>query len=227
MKDELQTSYRTFYKRVQALSATNPELYQQYIKKYPYKPKSRRDINIMEIGIEYLKDKMTKEELARNFEVSSRTIKRRLNELKKSDIPEEKELYSLCCAVAANHSRCKQNSEELLLKIADFIQRVGMTESKSQKMDNIEIRRQELLKIEKQYMELCKTMTGAEAARRMGARREVIFKQINELYCIEIERNARQKNEEFRKRMAVNPSELNDRKPETDNRKQPEIEKEQ
>lgn len=226
MKDELQTSYRTFGKRVQALSATNPALYQQYIEKYPYKPKSRRDINIIEIGIEYLKDKMTMEELARTFEVSERTIRRRLNGLKKSDIPEEKELYQLCSIVADNHSRYLPKSEQLELKIADLIQRLGMTENKPQKIDNVDIRRQELLEIEKQYMELCKTMSGAEAARRMGVRKEVIYKQLNELYCIEIERNARQKNKEFRERMAVNPKELNERTPEPTHKEQTELEKE-
>ena len=59
-------------------------------------------------------------------------------------------------------------------------------------MDNIERRRQELLKLEKEYEELYMQVGKVEAAKRMGYSQNRIYKLLNELYRIEIERNARE-----------------------------------
>ena len=59
-------------------------------------------------------------------------------------------------------------------------------------MDNIERRRQELLKLEREYEELYMQVGKVEAAKRMGYSQNRIYKLLNELYRIEIERNARE-----------------------------------
>ncbi len=191
------SSYRDLNKRVQRLSITNPELYMEYIEKYPYAPKTRKDLDIIEIGIEFLRDEKNMDELAKQYGTGKRTIRRKLDALKSSSKPEERQLYDLCRALAYNHSKNEPNSRELELKIEELMQRLEEGKQDIEKPNNLEIRKRELKEIERQYIELCKTMTKTEAAKKMGTTRVVIDKQLQELHCIETEINARNKKNGF------------------------------
>lgn len=196
-------SYRALNTKVQTLSITNPELYMEYIGKYPYAPKTRKDLDIIEIGIEFLRDEKNMDELATQYGTGRKTIQRKLNKLKDSSKPEERELYDLCRALAYNHSKSQTSSRELELKIKELVQKLEEGRQDIEKPDNLEIRRRELKEIESQYRELCKTMSREEAAKKMGTTRVVIDKQLQELRCIETEINARNKKNEFHESLRV------------------------
>lgn len=218
---ELETDYRTLNKKIQLLSIDNPELYLRFIQKYPYKPREITTVPIRKAVYEFLTTGIDMEELAKKYQIGVRTLSRKINALGKSKNDEDVNLYHLCKELAYNKAHSKPNSPELLYAISKL-----EIEPEEKKQDDIEKRRQYLLSLEKQYQELCQTMSKTEAAQQMGYTTNRLYKLLNELYCIEIERNVKQKNKEFRERMAVNPNELNERTPEPTHKEQTELEKE-
>lgn len=54
---ELETDLRTIHKIIRETSETNPELYEEYIKTFPYKPKTREDIDYEALIIDTIKRK--------------------------------------------------------------------------------------------------------------------------------------------------------------------------
>ena len=63
----------------------------------------------------------------------------------------------------------------------------------------MERRRQELLKLEKEYQDLCMQVGKEKAAKKLGFTQNRIYKLLNELYRIEIERHAKQIEDNQRK----------------------------
>ncbi len=183
---ELETDHRTLNNRIQKLSVTNPELHKAYVESRPYKPKERKDINAVELALEVLREEKTLEQIAESYGAGMRTIRRKIDSLKKSEDALERELYTLCKAVAYNHSHSIKNDvilQNRIMEVREILSKKVQVERRS----NIEIRRQELLKIEKEYQNLRQTMSEGQAAAQMGYTTNRIYKLLNELYRIEIE----------------------------------------
>lgn len=183
---ELHTEARTLNNKIQELSMLNPELYEEFVKVKPYKPKERKDVNIVGFVTELLTTGVTMQELADKYHIGVRTISRKIAKLEKSDNPKERDLYNLYKSVARKKSHSQKLGKEEEWRMAEL----EAVETKG--MDNIERRRQELLKLEKEYEELYMQVGKVEAAKRMGYSQNRIYKLLNELYRIEIERNARE-----------------------------------
>lgn len=199
----LETSHRTLTNRIQLLFATNPELHKEYVERFPYTPKERKDVESLEIAIEILIEEKSKEEIAKSHGISIRTISRRISSLKKSKDQDEREIYDLCRIIGNNHSRCLENSAEVQIRIEKILEKYPRIETDKTKAMNVELRRQELLRIEQEYNELCTIMPKEEAATKMGYSRNRIYKLLNELYCIEIEAQAK-KQSDFRRALEAN-----------------------
>ena len=183
---ELKTESRTFNNKIQELSIKNPELYVEFISVRPYKPKERKDINIRGFVIETLKSGITVEEMCVKYGIGRRTISRKISELRKSDDEQEKELYELYRRIAYKKSHAQGlNFEDIsMINNLETEEVIGI--------DDIERRRQELLKLEKAYQDLYMQVGKEEAAKRLGYTQNRIYKLLNELYRIEIERNTRE-----------------------------------
>ena len=203
---ELQTESRTFNNKIQELSARNPELYREFITVHPYKPKERKDINVHGFVIEMLKSDFTLKEMCEKYNVSYRTMSRKIAQLKKSDNPDGLELYELYKNVAAKRSTSRKPS----LGEIDKIEKLEKQEVKG--ISDVERRKQMLLELERQYQDLSMQFGKEEAAKRLGYTQNRIYKLLNELYRIEIEENAGRKNAEkdngFRDRIKVGSTDL-------------------
>lgn len=185
---ELKTDSRTFNNKIQELSIINPELYASFIEIRPYKPKERKDINIRGFIIETLKTEMTVEEMCIKYGIGRRTISRKILELKKSDKKDDIILYELYKRIAYKRSRSRKLNYEEVLQINNLESEEVMG------LNDTERKRQELLELEKKYQNLCLQVGKEEAARRLGYTQNRIYKLLNELYRIEIEKNVRGNN---------------------------------
>lgn len=189
---ELGTESRTLNNEIQKLSVTNPELYKEFIKVRPYKPRERTDINIVGIVVEVLKTGITLEEISKKYDVGVRTISRGISKLKNSKDEKEKNLYSLYKSVASKRSHSQRLTIEEERKIGE------LKNIEIKRSDNLEQRRQELLELERRYQELCMRMGKEKAARELGMTSNRIYKLLNELYRMEIERNTREQEKDFK-----------------------------
>lgn len=203
---ELQTESRTFNNKIQELSAINPKLYKEFIAVHPYRPKERKDINIHGFVIEMLKSDFTLTEMCEKYNVSYRTISRKITRLKKSDNPEDLELYELYKSIASKRSTSRKPS----LGERNKIDQLERQEVKG--ISDVERRKQKLLELEKQYQDLSIQFGKEEAAKRLGYTQNRIYKLLNELYRIEIEEHMRKKDTEedkgFRDRIKVESTTL-------------------
>lgn len=86
---QLETSIRTLTKKITELSKTNPNLYTEFIKTYPYKPKSI-NVDIENLAVQVIKNGI--DNISKETKISSRTITRKVNTLKKTN-PELYDLY--------------------------------------------------------------------------------------------------------------------------------------
>lgn len=177
---ELETDPRTLDNRIQELVVFNPELYGRYLEVMPYKQRTLTHIDFEALLIHMLKQELTVDEAARKYDISPRTIRRRINEL------ENTELVELYREVADNRKHRKPDSIEI-------IEKIGLLQERQFILGDVnDQREQELLKIEAEYYRLCQTMGKREAAIKMGyGDRDRVFKLLNELYKLKIEKNAK------------------------------------
>ena len=198
---ELQTESRTFNNKIQEMSITNPDLYREFIKVLPYKPRERKDINIVGLVTELLKTGTTLEEICNKYNIGVRTVSRKISQLKNSEKESEIELYELYKSVARKKSNVKQLSTNERFRIEN------LETQKVKGIDDTQRRKQELLNLEKQYQTLCLECGKEEAAKRLGYTPNRIYKLLNELYRIEIEENEVRKStdtrEDFRSSIKV------------------------
>ena len=186
---ELETESRTFNNKISELSLTNPQLYYEFIKARPYKPKERKDINIRGFVIEVLKSGVTVEEICDKYHIGRRTISRKIEQLKKSDKEEDRKLYELYKRIAYKkaHSQKLENADIMKINALKSEDVIGMSD--------VERRRLELLEIERQYQDLSLEFGKEVAAKKMGYTPNRIYKLLNELYRIEIERSQSKKSQ--------------------------------
>ena len=172
---ELETDPRTLDNRIQELSATDPELYYEYVDVLPYKQKGIDHIDFEALVIYMLKNGCTADETAQKFEVSRRTINRRINDL------ENKELREMYREVADNSKHGRNNGVELDRKISELEPREVIKGGVNDR------RKRELLVIESRFNKLCETMDKTQAAKTMGyGDRDRLYKLMYELYKLEI-----------------------------------------
>ena len=81
----------------------NPELYNEYVEKFPYKSKSRDDIDFEALAIEIVKENMTMKTVEEKYNVGERTVRRRIETLKK----ENPYLYGIYKGKKINPDRVK------------------------------------------------------------------------------------------------------------------------
>lgn len=197
---ELKTDWRTLNKKIQLLSMTNPELYKQFVEKYPYKPKEITAIPLKTMLYEFLKTGIKMQDLADKYGIGERTLRRKIDALKKSDNPEDLKLYHLCKDIAYARAHTKKVPISLQEQINEL-----EIKPEEIKQDDKEKRRQQLLQIEKNYNELCRIMPKEKAAEAMGYTYNRVYKLLDELYCMEIQNHVIQG---FKKKIKVNPEEL-------------------
>ena len=182
---ELETDPRTLDNRIQELSATDPELYYEYVDVLPYKQKGIDHIDFEALVIYMLKNGCTADETAQKFEVSRRTINRRINDL------ENKELREMYREVADNRKHGRNNGVELDRKISELEPREVIKGGVNDR------RKRELLAIESRFNKLCETMDKTQAAKTMGyGDRDRLYKLMYELYKLEIEEEHKKVNKE-------------------------------
>lgn len=211
---ELQTEARTLNNRIHELILTNPELHRRYVEKHPYKPRERNDVNGVQLAIEILDDDKTIEELIAKYQVSRRTIRRKLDSLKDSDVKEERELYELCRVAGRIYSRRMKKSDNFIKAVNELLSRIEIDSVRpaEDKESNVEKRRTQLLELERRYHELCMTMTKQEAAKALGYTTNRISKLLNELYRIEIEGIATTQSRDFRQGLKAEVDGINGEK---------------
>jgi len=202
---ELQTEARTLNNRIHELVATNPELYQRYVEKVTYQPRERKDLNAVQLAVEILKQGKNIEQIAQEHQTGRRTIQRRINTLKDSEDGVERRLFDICKEATKLNSRGAKRSQEFEAMIEEVLNQIEMRDlgPLKDKQSNIEERREDLLRLEQRYNELCETMSKGEAAKALGYTKNRIFKLLNELYCIEIERAATKQSRDFRQGLKV------------------------
>lgn len=182
---ELETDPRTLDNRIQELSATDPELYDEYVDVLPYKQKGIDHIDFEALVIYILKNGCTADEAAQEFGVSRRTISRRINDL------ENKELREMYKEVADNRKHGRNNGVELDRKISELEPREVIKGGVNDR------RKRELLAIESRFNKLCETMDKTQAAKTMGyGDRDRLYKLMYELYKLEIEEEHKKANKE-------------------------------
>lgn len=193
---ELQTDSRTLNNKIQELSVYNPELYNEYVEKFPYKSKSRDDIDFEALAIEIVKKNMTMQAVEKKYNVGERTVRRRIEELKK----ENPYLYAIYKEVKGNIKHSKENSPELQSKIGDLVSRTVKVSELNEK------RQKELEEIEAVFQNRCKYVSKEEAAKSMGMAANRIYKLLNELYRIRIEKENLNRKTTFKDTLKVNSS---------------------
>lgn len=180
---ELKTDIRTLDFRIQEMSVSNPELYESYISVLPYKQKGYDHIDFEALVIHMLKKGMNVETAAKQYGISPRTIRRRINSLENTKLTE---LYK---EVAENSKRGREDSLYV-------IQMIESLEERDIVLGDInDSRETELLRIEAEFNRLCaQGMSKTEAAKAMGySDRDRTYKLLNELYRLEIEKNTKEK----------------------------------
>lgn len=193
LTEELKTDWRTLNKKIQLMSIYNPELYQQFIEKCPYKPREITEIPLKTMLYEFLKTGIRMQDLADKYGIGERTLRRKIDALKKSDNPEDREMYEIVKQTAYNRAHGKVMPLTLQYRI-DILE----IESEEIKQNDVEKRINKLLKIEKQFNELCTTMPKKDAAKAMGYTYHRIYKLLQELYCIQIQVNTKKFREQYK-----------------------------
>ena len=141
------------------------------------------------------------QDLADKYGIGERTLRRKINALKKSDNPEDVKLYHLC----KNIAYARAHTKKVPISLQEQIDELEI-EPEEIKQDDKEKRRQQLLQIEKNYNELCRIMPKEKAAEAMGYTYNRVYKLLDELYCMEIQNNAIKG---FKEGIKVNQKEIN------------------
>lgn len=188
---ELETDERTLIQNIMLHSIYDPEVYALFIETHPYKTREREDIDFEALVIEILKQRMTTEEAAEKYKVGVRTIQRKVEKIKDTN-SELVKIYKQ----AKSHNKYDQSySPQLMKQIEDLVQRpvvIGEINGQTEKR---------LEEIERIYNErMLEYSTKEEAARSMGFTPNRLYKMLNQLYRIKIEK---MKRNEFKKSLEV------------------------
>jgi len=194
---ELQTDERTLIQNIILHSAYDPEVYAEFVEIHPYRTRQREDIDFEALLIEILKQGMTSKEASKKYNVGVRTIQRKVEKLRKTN-PELVEIYK---QAKQNNKKDQPYSTLLIMQIDDLIERpviIGEINGQTEKR---------LEEIEKIYNERrLEYSTKEETAKSMGFTPNMLYKMLNQLYRIKIEKIQKQQNEQnqFKNDLQVN-----------------------
>ena len=150
------TSYDYIHQKILELSYTNRSLYERYIEKFPYKPKTNQNISARGIVIELIKSKATIGKLSDKYGIPARTIDRRIKSLE----AEDPELYSL-------YKRYRKNpkDEQIDSEIRSIPYEPVISE-----MSSVELKESEIRGIIESYEKIIAdgTVKKEDAARQLG-----------------------------------------------------------
>lgn len=190
---------RTINGRITELATTNPELYQKFIDKYPFKPKAITHINFVELTKKIMKEGCSVSGICGVYDISERTFSRRIREMKDSDTLDEltglpqRKIYELY----KKYSRRELSFDDEILidnmKIGNIQEQERVTDRKTSL--------EELL--QKYYQLISEGLSKAEAARKLGFSYEDMYKKEDELKRIKTEQKVKQKKREFKKGLEV------------------------
>lgn len=175
-------SIRNLDKKIDELSKTNPQLYNEFVKTCPYRAKQRTDIDFEALAIYILKNNLTLAQAAEKFDVSIRTITRNIKALKK-DNPKLVELYD-------ETSIYRKTLRPYPSKISDKIEM--LVPGKIVISSRIEDRITRLKELKAIYEERCKTKSNNQAAKSMGWTTTALERAISELPMLERQRDTSQ-----------------------------------
>lgn len=82
---ELETTIRTLHEKIQKMFKTDPELYDRYVLDRPYRQKKCTSIDFEALTIYMIKEQLTQNEAADLFGISTKTISRRINDLREKN----------------------------------------------------------------------------------------------------------------------------------------------
>lgn len=197
MKDlikELEADYRTLNNKIIGISVTNPELYYKIVTSHPYKQKSRTDIDFEALMIYIMKNGLMIQDAVDIFNISRRTIQRRVNEFKDTN-PDLYKLFKIFIG-----------KDKKILSDPEIQDKIAKLQYKDVVIGEInEERENYLIDIEKRFNTLVAAgMTHEQAAKDMGYTNNYIYKALNELYRIKIEKQIKnnQKSNEFKGRIS-------------------------
>lgn len=202
----LDTDIRTINNKITQLSNSNPELYEKYVQKFPYKPKTREDIDYEALIIYAMKNEKTLAEVSEEYEVSIRTISRRVKDMEKTN-PELSRLYR---TYAENLKKGGMLPFTIQAEIDDLDLRPVILSI------NTEIKEKQLRETLQKFEKLLEQgMSKAEAARALGYDNyTTIWKKQQELKRIETEKKVIKptdsKSNHFRKSMIIETQITND-----------------
>lgn len=184
--EELQTDERTLIQNIILHSIYDPEVYAEFVEKYPYRTREREDIDFEALLIEILKQRMNSEEAAAKYNIGVRTIQRKAEKLRGTN-PELVEIYreaKLCNKLDKPYSKILTERIDRLIQRPVVIGEInGQTEKRLEEIERIYYERRP------QYP------TKEETARSMGFTPNRLYKLLNQLYRIKIEKLQRQENE--------------------------------
>lgn len=201
---ELETDIDTINRKITTLSEVDNSLYQEYVKRFPYKPKSRTDIDFEALMIEIMKSGDTVQAASDKYGISVRTISRKVNKIKKEN-PDLVELYKI-------YTDTKKRGKKLHIFYEEKISEIP---SKPVVLSELtEGREAELEKTLQDFERLVfeEGMSKAEAARRLGFDDyPTVWKKYETLHRIKIEKKTieetklqrKKKEEQFRDSIKV------------------------
>ena len=204
----LQTDYRTLNNKIIRLSVDYPELYEKIVKNNPYTQKSRSDIDYEVLMIYILKKNITIQDAVAIFNVSEKTIQRRIKEEKEKN----PELYKLFKSVI-RRGRTAGNYEKFQEEINQLEYRDVIISEKNEQ------RKEFLLQIETRFNSLIdEGKTKEQSAKEMGYTLNYVYKMLNELYRIKIEEDTADVAKKFRKSLSYQTQDLNRENDNTQNK---------
>ena len=172
----------TLNNRIQELYVHNIDLYMAFIRKFPYKPREYTHINYRAMVIDIMKKGYNKRQLADQYEISNRTIARKISALEET----EPELISLYRKVAKYRKSQQRLPTELQKQVDELpVEEIFIGGVSTQ-------REQELMEKERQYTQT--RMQGISDTEAYGNRRTV--KDLSTLYRIKLETIARTSKEQ-------------------------------
>ncbi|MBR6504208.1 MAG: hypothetical protein IKT41_00550 [Clostridia bacterium] len=173
---ELKIDRITLNNKIQELVVYNPELHLEFIEKFPYKPREYTHINWRAMLIDIMKKGYTKHQAAEQYEISHRTIARKVYEV------EDEYIVNLYREVAGYRKRQKPLPSELQ-EIVDALPAEevfigGIYDKKLEELNKLG---------EDYYDQLAKGENTRVASANCGKSR--VTKDLNTLYRIKIEQN--------------------------------------
>ncbi|MCI9063728.1 MAG: hypothetical protein HFJ17_03910 [Clostridia bacterium] len=202
LKDILETDYRTIQNKIIGLSITHPDLYYKIIVNNPYRAKERTDIDFEALMIYIMKNRLTTIKATKIFNISRKTIQRRVNKIKSSN-PDLVDLYKKY----TNSNRFGINISKKMCEEIDNLEEKPVIIGKIN-----EDREKYLLEVEENFNNLVLGgMSKDEAAKKIGLNSSAqVYKILNELYRLKIEDDVRENANKYKESLAVDVNNISE-----------------